>query len=117
MTDLVDILIEHHPGSFPSPYCTCGFDLSGDPWGKLPFPEAHARHVANVLDAERRVDCGGCQGKGAHSPRCHQQPGWLWRRLYARADSLGDAIGPNDIEAANLAYSLAARLKQNWSAS
>lgn len=115
MTDLVSILVEHHPAAFPSPCCTCGLDLSEGPWAKLPFPEAHARHVANVVEDQRQVPCGGCEGRGAHSPRCLTQPGSLWRRLYDRADSLGDAIGPNDIELANSAYTLAARLKQKWS--
>lgn len=41
------------------------------------------------------------------------QPGWIWRRLYDQAEALGDAIGSNDPDAANMAYALAARLKQH----
>ena len=113
MSGLVRTLAEHHPKAFPSSQCGCGLDLADGPWSQMPFAEAHASHVAEVIQGPAK--CGGCQGLGAHSPRCHEQPGWLWRRLYDRADSLGDAIGPNDIAAANLAYTIAARMKQKWS--
>lgn len=59
------------------------------------------------------MNCGGCRGLGAHSPRCMTQPGWMWRRLYDQAEALGDAIGSNDPGAANMAYAIAARLKQH----
>lgn len=59
-------------------------------------------------------NCGGCRGLGGHSPRCHTQPGWLWRKFADMAEDLGDNIGANDPEAANTAYSLAAQLKQRW---
>ena len=55
-------------------------------------------------------DCGGCKGLGAHSPRCHTQPGFFWRRLRDQADSLGDQIGSNAPDLANTAYALAAHL-------
>ena len=55
--------------------------------------------------------CGGCDGLGAHSRRCRTQPGWFWERLYDQADSLGDLIGSNDPESANMAYAIAARMK------
>lgn len=57
------------------------------------------------------MQCGGCDGKGAHSRRCTTQPGWLWHRLHDAADELGDLIGSNDPEAANMAYAIAARMK------
>lgn len=57
-------------------------------------------------------DCGGCKGLGAHSPRCHTQPGYFWRRLADDAESLGDNIGSNDYEAANTAYALAGRFRK-----
>lgn len=55
-------------------------------------------------------DCGGCKGLGAHSPRCHTQPGYHWRRLRDQAGSLGDQIGSNAPALANAAYALAAQL-------
>ncbi|QIG58783.1 hypothetical protein SEA_DATBOI_119 [Gordonia phage DatBoi] len=55
--------------------------------------------------------CGGCRDLGAHSPRCWTQPGALWRRLADRADELADMVGPNDYEAANIAYDLAGRFR------
>lgn len=61
--------------------------------------------------AVKEPDCGGCQGQGAHSRRCRTQPGWFWHRLEDQAESLGDLIGSNDREAANLAYTIAARMK------
>lgn len=54
--------------------------------------------------------CGGCQGLGAHSPRCSTQPGAMWFVLSDMASSLGDAIGSNDPGLANVAYNLAYRL-------
>lgn len=60
------------------------------------------------------MGCGGCKGLGAHSPRCHTQPGYLWRIRYELADSLGDMIGAHDIEAANMAYTIAAKMKKKW---
>lgn len=63
---------------------------------------------------EHQLICGGCVGLGAHSPRCMTQPGSLWYRLYKQADSLGDAIGPNDMEAANEAWGMAAKFKHRW---
>jgi hypothetical protein len=55
--------------------------------------------------------CGGCNGLGAHSRRCHTQPGFLWRIFEDKAEELGDLIGSNDPEAANTAYALAARMR------
>ena len=59
-----------------------------------------------------QATCGGCQGLGAHSPRCPTQPGHRWRRLADQAKSLGDQIGPKDPEAANHAYWIADRMRQ-----
>jgi len=58
--------------------------------------------------------CGGCQGLGAHSPRCFRQPGWRWKTAYDIADELGDLIGVHDSELANAAYALAGQLKKRW---
>jgi len=38
----------------------------------------------------------------------------LWRIRYELADSLGDMIGAHDIEAANMAYTIAAKMKKKW---
>lgn len=59
----------------------------------------------------REPICGGCLGLGAHSRRCRTQPGWFWYRLQDMADELGDLIGSNDPEAANMAYAVAGRMK------
>ena len=56
--------------------------------------------------------CGGCEGLGAHSPRCTTQPGWHWRRLADQAEGLGDNIGANAPELANAAYALAGALRR-----
>lgn len=64
--------------------------------------------VVEVLEAPQS-NCGGCLGLGAHSKTCYTQPGALWVRLAAMADSLGDNIGSNDMAAANMAYVLAAK--------
>lgn len=58
--------------------------------------------------------CGGCEGLGAHSPRCLTQPGSYWKRMADMADQLGDMIGANDMHAANSAYSIAARMTIKW---
>ncbi|QXG07417.1 hypothetical protein RitSun_47 [Mycobacterium phage RitSun] len=58
--------------------------------------------------------CGGCEGSGAHSPRCITQPGSVWRRLADQAEALGDVIGSNDAEAANTVYRLAGRFMKKW---
>ncbi len=59
----------------------------------------------------RVLDRGGCKGQGAHSRRCHTQPGWFWHRLTDLAEELGDTIGSNDPESANMAYAIAGRMK------
>ena len=59
-------------------------------------------------------ECGGCQGLGAHSPRCRTRPGFIWKILADKAEGLGDTIGANDYEAANTAYGLAGRFKKRW---
>lgn len=59
----------------------------------------------------KEPNCGGCTGQGAHSRRCRTQPGWLWERLYDQANELGDLIGSNDPEAANMAYAIAGRMR------
>ena len=66
-------------------------------------------------DFATRGGCGGCRGMGAHSPRCHTQPGHLWRKLSDMAEGLGDQIGSNDVELANEAYSLASELRKKIS--
>ena len=60
---------------------------------------------------QQRSTCGGCRGLGKHSPRCHTQPGALWRRLADMAESLGDQIGSNDTTLANRAYDLMSSLR------
>lgn len=60
------------------------------------------------------IDCGGCEGLGSHRRTCPTQPGWNWARLYMIADDLGDSIGSNDHEAANMAYAIAGRMKKRW---
>ena len=62
-----------------------------------------------------KPDCGGCKGLGSHSSRCMTQPGAMFRRLADDAESLGDHIGSNDTEAANLAYAIAARMRDRSS--
>jgi hypothetical protein len=69
-------------------------------------PGLHVRRMVYVRD------CGGCRGEGAHSRRCSTQPGWFWYRLEDMADELGDMIGSNDPESANMAYVIAGRMKQ-----
>ena len=59
----------------------------------------------------REPDCGGCKGQGTHSRRCRTQPGWFWHRLEDLAEELGDLIGSNDVEAANMAYNIQGRMK------
>lgn len=70
-----------------------------------------------MSDFMREPDCGGCAGQGAHSRRCRTQPGWMWHRLTDMADGLGDFIGSNDPEAANMAYSIAGRMRAKATAS
>lgn len=60
---------------------------------------------------QRGDDCGGCKGQGAHSRRCRTRPGWYFRRLQYMAEELGDYIGSNDHEAANMAYVIQARMR------
>ena len=68
--------------------------------------------VIEALDEhQKRETCGGCRGLGGHSPRCHTQPGALWRRLADMAESLGDQIGGNDTTLANQAYDLMVSLR------
>lgn len=59
----------------------------------------------------KEPDCGGCKGRGAHSRRCRTNPGWFWYRLQDMADELGDMIGSNDCESANMAYTISSRMK------
>ena len=59
----------------------------------------------------KEPDCGGCKGQGAHSRRCRTNPGWFWYRLQDMAEDLGDDIGSNDPESANMAYAIAGRCK------
>ena len=91
---------------------SCGLvDQYGD---NLPGEELLdvADAVIEALDEhQQREACGGCRGLGGHSPRCHTQPGALWRRLADMAESLGDQIGGNDTTMANRAYDLSASLK------
>ena len=61
--------------------------------------------------ALKEPDCGGCKGQGAHSRRCRTNPGWFWYRLEDKAEELGDLIGSNDPEAANMAYAIAGRMR------
>lgn len=61
-----------------------------------------------------KPDCGGCKGLGSHSSRCLTQPGAMYRRLMDDAESLGDCIGSNDPGAANMAYAIAARMRDRW---
>jgi hypothetical protein len=58
----------------------------------------------------KEPDCGGCKGEGAHSRRCRTEPGWFWIRLADQAGDLAEMIGSNDIEAANMAYSVQGRM-------
>ena len=67
--------------------------------------------VIEALEHQKRETCGGCRGLGGHSPRCHTQPGALWRRLADMAESLGDQIGGNDTTLANQAYDLMVSLR------
>ena len=62
------------------------------------------------------MSCGGCQGLGAHSPRCNTQPGFLWRKIADAAEDLGDMIGANDGQMANQAYRMAGEAKGRWEA-
>lgn len=66
------------------------------------------------MDRMKEPDCGGCKnpGHGAHSRRCRTNPGWMWLRLQDMAEDLGDYIGSNDPEAANMAYAIAGRMKR-----
>lgn len=59
----------------------------------------------------KEPNCGGCKGQGAHSRRCRTNPGWFWYRLQDMADDLADTIGSNDVIAANMAYTIAGRMK------
>lgn len=59
--------------------------------------------------------CGGCEGLGAHRRWCPVAVGQraaYFGQLSEEAESLGDRIGPNDMEAANAAWYLAARLRK-----
>lgn len=60
------------------------------------------------------MNCGGCRGLGAHSPRCITQPGFGWRKIADAADELGDMIGSSDTEMANQCYKMAARAAKRW---
>ena len=71
-------------------------------------------------DTPRRLfhsitDCGGCDGLGSHRRWCPYAVGETaayFGQLSERADSLGDAIGPNDMGAANMAWQVAAILRK-----
>lgn len=60
------------------------------------------------------MNCGGCKGLGAHSPRCPTQPGWQYKVMADQAESLGDRIGANDPGLANMAYHIAGAMKKKW---
>ena len=59
-------------------------------------------------------DCGGCAGLGAHRRWCPYVVGEqaaYFGQLAEKAEDLGDAIGPNDMGAANLAWQCAGQLR------
>lgn len=57
--------------------------------------------------------CGGCDGKGAYSFRCPRNPDYDHRLVLAdQAEDLGDAIGPNNMAAANHCYAAAGLLRK-----
>jgi hypothetical protein len=45
------VALAHRWRFLPSPQCFCGLDLATTEWHDLPYPEAHARHLADVLAA------------------------------------------------------------------
>lgn len=55
-------------------------------------------------------ECGGCEGLGAHSPRCTTRPGWRFRRWADEVGTLADEIGANDPVASNGLYAVRAVL-------
>ena len=60
-------------------------------------------------------DCGGCAGLGSHRRWCPYAVGETaayFGQLSERADSIADAIGPNDMGAANMAWQVAAILRK-----
>lgn len=55
--------------------------------------------------------CGGCRGLGSHARHCPDHPTYTeWRKLADRAEDLGDAIGSNNMAAANACYRASALL-------
>lgn len=58
--------------------------------------------------------CGGCEGLGAHSPKCFTQPGYLWRRYADGLKALAVEIGSNDVRAANQLYALEGEMRDRW---
>ena len=60
-----------------------------------------------------RADCGGCRNEGRHRKHCPASPDFDLRLMYAdRAESVGDSIGSNNFEAANLCYAAAGVLRR-----
>lgn len=58
------------------------------------------------------LECGGCQGLGAHRRHCPHNPDYTpWRELADKAETLGDRIGSNDMGAANRCYAVAGRMR------
>ncbi|AXQ64787.1 hypothetical protein SEA_LEROY_85 [Gordonia phage Leroy] len=118
VSSLESLIAQHKDEPWPMPACKCG-EVCPEERQTDDFDAWHAAHVAEVIRQHHTVttstydrSCGGCEGKGAHSPRCRTQPGWFFRRLADQAAALGDAIGPNDYDAANTAWVLAARLRK-----
>lgn len=60
--------------------------------------------------------CGGCKGMGRHTRWCTAVVGTmasLLGRMAEEADSMGDQIGPNNMRASNMAWQLAAVLRED----
>lgn len=57
------------------------------------------------------IDCGGCQGLGAHRRHCPRHPNYHpWIVLADQAESIGDSIGEPSL--ANQAWALAGAIRE-----
>lgn len=50
---ILTVTLAHQWRHFPSPQCACGDELRE--YGDLPYQEAHARHVADILATEQHA--------------------------------------------------------------
>lgn len=92
-------------------------DASGD-LSYLPEGGYHYFISQEPYTAEKR-GCGGCQGQGAHRRWCRQVVGLgasVYGPMSEQLESMGDTVGPNNMELSNRLWALSADMK-TWAKS